>query len=144
MAPKASTKLLNEAMHPTGAVAHLRLARAMAGDGQAVGWRETILKNEVPVLDPAVLALMRTRELLGRRRRLLRSVESANLSDASPEELAQATGILFKDTPEWKTAYLQLKQVLATREHIPQGAEARALRLDRIRMSRTAEHRHRR
>jgi hypothetical protein len=103
-----------------------------------------MLKNEVPILDPAVLTSMRTRELLGRLRRLQRCEESASLSDASPEELARATGILFKDTPEWKTAYTQLKQVLAIREHIPKGAETRVLRLDRAHMSRTAEHRRRR
>lgn len=103
-----------------------------------------MLKNEVPILDSAVLASMPTRQLLGRLRRLRRCEDSASVSDASPEDLARATGILFKDTPEWKTSYAELKQVLAIREHSTKGAEARTLRLDRARMSRTTEHRRRR
>ena len=103
-----------------------------------------MLKNEVSILDPAVLASMRTRELLGRLRRLQRCEDSASLSDASPEELARATGILFKDTASWRSAYLELKQVLMTREHIPKGAETRVFRGDRAHMNRTAERRGRR
>jgi hypothetical protein len=103
-----------------------------------------MLKNEVSILDPAVLPSMRTRELLARLRRLHRCEDSASLSDASPEELARVTGILFKDTSAWKSAYLALKQVLASREHVAKGAETRVFRVDRAHRNRTAEHRRRR
>lgn len=101
------------------------------------------MKNGLPVLGIDVLSVMQTKVLLGRLRRLQRCEESASGSDATPAELARTEGILFKDTPEWKTAHAELTQVLATREHIPHGVEARTARHDRARASRTAE-RHRR
>jgi hypothetical protein len=82
--------------------------------------------------------------LLARRRRLLRCEESRSASDASPDELARAEGILFKDTPEWIIAYAELKQLLATREHVPKGAEVRSARTARATENRNVEHRRRR
>jgi hypothetical protein len=57
--------------------------------------------------------------------------------------LAHAEGILFKDTLEWKRAYAELKQLLATREHVLVGAEASTARTDRAMANRNAEHRRR-
>jgi hypothetical protein len=102
------------------------------------------LKNELPVLDRATLAAMPTKGLLDRRRRLLRCEESPDVSDASPDELAQVTGIVFKSAPEWRAAYEQLKAILATREHVPKSTEKRAARIERARANRSAEHRRQR
>jgi hypothetical protein len=82
--------------------------------------------------------------LLGRLRRLQQCEDSASLSDAKGDELDRATGILFKDTPEWTAAHAQLKQALANREHVPTTAETTTARINRARASRTAEHRRRR
>jgi len=60
------------------------------------------------------------------------------------DEVARVEGILFKDTPEWKTAYAAVKQLLAGREHVLTAAENSAARLDRTRTNRTAEHHRRR
>jgi hypothetical protein len=42
-----------------------------------------------------------------------------------------------------ENAYAELKQILAAREHVPKGAEARAVRTDRAMANRNAEHRRR-
>ena len=36
----------------------------------------------------------------------------------TPEELASVSGILFKETAEWRRAYRELKAVLDSRQHI--------------------------
>jgi hypothetical protein len=74
---------------------------------------------------------------------LLQCEDSRAGSDACPDELAHAAGILFKNTPEWKRAYAELNQLLATREHVPKGAEAGAARADRAMANRNAERRRR-
>lgn len=65
---------------------------------------------------------MPTKQLLGRLRALQRCEESESLSDHEPGE-PLPTGILFKRTPEWRQAQDEVKQVLATREHVPSALE---------------------
>jgi hypothetical protein len=60
------------------------------------------MRTEVQILDVAFISTLPTKMLLGRLRRLLRCEESRSASDAYPDELARAEGILFKDTLEWK------------------------------------------
>ncbi len=99
------------------------------------------MKTGVPILDITVLSTRSTKALLGRVRRLQECEESPDASDMDADELARVKGILFKNTPEWATAYADLKQLLATREHVPKGAETRA---DRAKAGRSVEHRRRR
>lgn len=101
-------------------------------------------KRSVPVLDRAALEAMPTKALLGRLRRLLRCEESPDVSDASTDEIAGVTGILFKNTVEWRMAREQVKAILVSREHVPKGAERRAARVKRAALSRSVEHRRRR
>lgn len=101
------------------------------------------MKTGVPVLEVSVLSTMHTKTLLARLRRLHQCEESAGGSDASADELADAVGILFKDTPEWTLAYTEVKQAFASREHGPHGGETRASRLGRGHANRTAERRQR-
>jgi hypothetical protein len=77
----------------------------------------------ISILAPEALLKMPTKQLLGRLRALHRSEQSAALSDLTADEIASREGILFKDSPEWQDAYAHLKAVLATREHLPSGAE---------------------
>lgn len=98
------------------------------------------LENELSIVPPATLATMPTKVLLGRLRRLLRCEESASVSDLDQEELSRVTGILFKDTPEWRSAYAELKAALAEREHVPKGRERAAARLGRAKAARSVEH----
>src|SRR4051812_9571097 len=102
------------------------------------------LKNQLPILDRAVLEELPTRSLLGRLRRLQRCEQSAVNSDASPEEIAHSTGIVFKDSLEWRTAYEHLKAILDEREHVPTGSERRIARNERARSAGAVEHRRRR
>lgn len=110
---------------------------------QQRGWTEVTVRTGVPILDAVVLSTRPTKALLGRLRRLQRCEESPNASDATPDELARAEGILFKDTLEWKTAYAELKQLLVTREHVPKGAETHAARVQHAKANRNVEHRRR-
>jgi hypothetical protein len=65
------------------------------------------------------LRRMNTRALLARLERLRRCEESLDASDLSPGEVESVAGILFKSTPEWSQAFAELKEELATREHVP-------------------------
>jgi hypothetical protein len=102
------------------------------------------MKTGVPIPDITALATQPTKVLLGRLRRLQECEESAVASDADADELALVQGIRFKNTPEWAMAYADLKLLLATREHVPKGAETRAARIDRAKANRNVEHRRRR
>ena len=81
------------------------------------------------------LARMVTKQLLGLRDRLLACEESFAHSDATPDEIDPAK-IRFKDDPRWAALYAAVKAELATREHVPGGAERRAARQQRARRTR--------
>src|SRR5437868_2280785 len=88
----------------------------------------------IPVIAPACLLKMPTKQLLGRLQALRRCEESAAHSDLTAEEIAASKGILFKDSGEWRDAYCQLKALLATREHVPSASERTRTRLERGRL----------
>ena len=81
--------------------------------------------QSVPPVPRSELETMSTRALLGRLRRLRGCEESVELSDMGTEEAATISGILFKQSPEWKAAYADLKAVLAMREHVPREPAVR-------------------
>lgn len=63
------------------------------------------------------LGALPTRQLLGRLKRLHECEESLALSD---RDVADDSGrIEFKQSPEWISAFREVKQVLAHREHVP-------------------------
>ena len=64
------------------------------------------------------LRQMPTKALLARLARLRMCEESLAASDLSPTEVESVRGILFKSTPEWSQAFGEVKQELATREHV--------------------------
>jgi len=86
------------------------------------------------------LGKLSTKQLLARLRQLHQCEESALLSDRDDAGNASGT-ILFKDTPEWKAAYEQVKGALSLREHIPNGAELAGKRHERALLSQTIEKR---
>jgi hypothetical protein len=60
-----------------------------------------------------------TGALLARLKRLRWCEESGDWSDLSAAEIASAEGlILFKSDAAWRSAYADLKDVLAGREHL--------------------------
>jgi hypothetical protein len=62
---------------------------------------------------------MPTGALLARLRRLQRCEEARAYSDLSDEDVASASHlILFKSDASWRLAHVELKTVLAEREHV--------------------------
>jgi hypothetical protein len=63
------------------------------------------------------LEALSTKQLLGRLRQLHQCEESLALSD---RDVADDSGrIEFKQSPEWISAFRDVKQVLSRREHVP-------------------------
>jgi len=71
-------------------------------------------------------------------KRLHQCEESFAFSDKDESEVA-SNAIQFKDTPEWQTAYKELKEILSGREHLPKGKEAKEIRLKRYKRQKTFE-----
>ncbi|TKB47301.1 hypothetical protein FCL40_15735 [Ferrimonas sediminicola] len=92
------------------------------------------MANRVEPKTLAELEAMHTGSLMSRRRALLKCAESFEPSgDAA---LPKAGVIQYKDTPEWKRAYGDLKAVLDTRENIANKKERKALRQAKARSRR--------
>ena len=96
-------------------------------------------REAIALMSLEELERLSTKRLLTRLERLRQCEDSARLSDAG--EAARSSGMLFKDSPEWTTAYQQLKNVLARREHVPKGSELVERRKSRAKLLRTAEQR---
>jgi hypothetical protein len=79
------------------------------------------VRRAVAVLGRGSLDALSTKQLLARLARLRFCEDCAEGSDLTDQEIGLTLGILFKRTPEWRTAYADLKEVLATREHISHG-----------------------
>ena len=91
------------------------------------------MSNKVEPKILAELEAMHTGSLMSRRKALLKCDESFELSDQTTRS---SSGLIeFKDTPEWKQAYQQLKEVLADREHVPNKLERKNLRQLKARKS---------
>lgn len=77
------------------------------------------LARAVEPIDRDQLEAMPTGGLLARLKRLRWCEESPEISDLSVEERHGAAAlILFKSDPAWRTAYTDIKDVLAGREHV--------------------------
>jgi hypothetical protein len=94
----------------------------------------------IPPMSLEELEKLSAKQLLARLRQLNQCEESALLSDRDDASKTSVT-IQFKDTPEWKAAYEQVKGLLSLREHIPKGAELAKKRKRRALLSRTVERR---
>ena len=76
------------------------------------------LERALPRIGRGELEGLPTGALLARFKRLRWCEESRDRSDMSDEELASASGmILFKEDDAWRSAYADLKEILAGREH---------------------------
>ena len=101
-------------------------------------------ERAVPVRTREEVEAMPTKALLARLERLHRCEESPSDSDLSPLEVPDDVGILFKNQPAWAIAYQEVKEVLATREHVPGGDDRRRARAGRAKRNRDKEKRRRR
>lgn len=77
------------------------------------------IQRAVPRVTSTDLRQMPTKALLARLARLRTCEESLATSDLSQSEVQAANGILFKATLEWSQASEQVREELATREHVP-------------------------
>lgn len=76
-------------------------------------------RRNIPVIPRVELEALPTKRLLGRLKALRLCEESVQDSDLDPTEIAALDGINFKDEPQWREAYQDLKATLASREHVP-------------------------
>lgn len=79
-------------------------------------------KRAVSHVNRESLEKMGTKRLLSRLKALRRCIDSLGCTEFTEEQAADVEGILFKESDEWKTAFRDVKDVLATREHIPRRA----------------------
>lgn len=90
------------------------------------------MASKVEIINLEKLESMHTGTLMNRRAALLKCEESFESSDRVGYETKPSlisTGIIeFKDTPEWKRAYDDLKKVLGRREHLPNKQERKEMR----------------
>jgi hypothetical protein len=78
-----------------------------------------------PIFPISLIALeaLSTSQLLGRLKRLHECEESLTLSD---RDIADDSGCIeFKQSPEWISAFRDVKQVLSCREHVSKTSERR-------------------
>jgi hypothetical protein len=78
-----------------------------------------------PIFPKSLLELeaLSTKQLLGRLKQLHQCEESLALSD---RDVADDSGrIEFKQSPEWISAFRDVKRVLSRREHVPKNLELR-------------------
>lgn len=92
------------------------------------------MSKKLDVISKTELEEMHTGTLMSRRNALLKCEESFELSDQY--QTAKNNGIEFKNAPQWKKAYQDLKSVLSTRENIPSKQERKALRQAKAKQSR--------
>lgn len=77
------------------------------------------LQRALPAMAREELESMPTGALLARLKRLRWCEDGPEMSDRSEDERATAAHlILFKTDPAWRQAYADLKDVLASREHV--------------------------
>lgn len=96
------------------------------------------MPSRVEMKTAAELQDMHTGTLMRRRDALLACEESFALSDRYGHKATPPAGgdIEFKDTPEWRQAYAELKAELASREHVPSKQERKAIRRQRAQQKR--------
>lgn len=92
------------------------------------------MSKKLDVISKTELEEMHTGTLMSRRNALLKCEESFELSDQY--QTAKNNEIEFKNAPQWKKAYQDLKSVLSTRENIPSKQERKALRQAKAKQSR--------
>ncbi len=99
--------------------------RVAEADLHHLGEVACLQMRAVPHVSRECLTKMRTRQLIGRLKALRRCIEALDCTEFSEEHAPEVDGILFKDSVEWELAYKELKDILATREHLPRGPKSR-------------------
>ena len=95
-------------------------------------------RRKILSITAAELEKLSTKQLLARLKQLHQCEQSLSLSDREEHEI-HPEYIEFKDSDEWTTAYQQLKDILAKREHVPKGIELVKLRKEKALNQRTMD-----
>lgn len=86
------------------------------------------MSNRVVRMKRDQLLTLHTGTLMKRRDELLKCDESLEMSDSQPTEQIPPGLIQYKNTKEWQEAYADIKEILSTREHVPNKKERKILR----------------
>lgn len=86
------------------------------------------MSNTVVIMKRDQLMALHTGTLMKRRDELLKCDESLEMSDNLKTEQVSPEFIQYKNTKEWKKAYADIKEILSTREHVPNKKERKILR----------------
>jgi hypothetical protein len=93
------------------------------------------MRRTVPVIDVARLHDLPTQALLARLDRLRKLEPSAASSYWTAAEIAAiGNDIAVKDTPQWQTAYDNVRAELGERGHDPAGPDRRRARVERAKL----------
>jgi hypothetical protein len=84
-----------------------------------------VFKRSVPLVAEAILHELDTKQLLARLQKLRACHDTMAASDYEAQGLEGCDRILFKDDPAWQEAFDTLKEILASREHVPKSSEKR-------------------
>ncbi len=96
------------------------------------------MSSKVEVISPENLSSMHTGTLMNRRAALLKCEESfeSGCAEIGAQPASSKTGLIeFKDTAEWKEAYQELKNILDTRENLPNKQERKEIRQTKAKQS---------
>lgn len=86
------------------------------------------MSNTVVIIKRDQLITLHTGTLMKRRDELLKCDESLEMSDSLKTDLNSQDLIQYKNTKEWREAYADVKEILSTREHVPNKKERKLLR----------------
>lgn len=86
------------------------------------------MSNTVKTMKRDQLMELHTGSLMKRRDALLQCDESQEMSDKLKTEDISPDLIQYKNTRQWKEAYTDVKEILSTREHVPNKKERKFLR----------------
>jgi len=97
------------------------------------------MSSKVEIKTTEELNKMHTGTLMKRRAMLLKCEESFKSSDRFGHEtepsVVEVGLIEFKETPEWQQAYEDLKNILVTRENLPNKEERKEIRRNKAKLS---------
>lgn len=98
--------------------------------------------KKIPVLKIEELEKLNTKQLLSRLKKLLSCENSFEDTDLTYDINLDPTKsnpnlIFYKETELWKQAYIDVKNILKTREHIIKGLELKKIRLEKIKINQT-------
>jgi hypothetical protein len=92
--------------------------------------RNEMKRRKILAMLTVELEKLSTKQLLARLKQLHQCEQTLSFSDREGGD-KHSGAIGFKDSSEWVSAYHQVKDILANREHVPKGAELIKIRKEK-------------